>query len=96
MTNGLAEKSDKIVGCDLLQLDAWLLYNFSEFSSIIEQFFIRFYFSILIFFILFMKKICSKFIKTMKNTITQQMDAITINHPIIDSLVDEAMNHRAV
>jgi pyrroloquinoline quinone (PQQ) biosynthesis protein C len=32
----------------------------------------------------------------MENTITQKKDAISINHPIIDSLIDEAMNHRAV
>ena len=34
-----------------------------------------------------MKNICYKFIKTTGNTIIQQMDAITINHPIIDLLV---------
>lgn len=32
----------------------------------------------------------------MEKTSTQKLDIITINHPIIDSLVDEAMNHRAV
>jgi len=55
MTNGLAEKSNKIVGSDLLQLDAWLLYNLSEFSSITKHFIVSFFFDIIYFYILFIK-----------------------------------------